>query len=69
MPDRMAMLTQAEMIAARDDLKACESLCAKLRGVYLSAGCVAGARILNTILGLLADEIAALDKAIAGGKP
>jgi hypothetical protein len=38
-------------------------------GFYLSAGYIAGARLLNAILGLLADEIAALDKAIAGGKP
>jgi hypothetical protein len=63
------MLTQAEMIGARDDLRQAENLCAHVRGIYLSAGYIAGARLLNAILGLLADEIAVLDKAIAGGQP
>jgi len=63
------MLTQAEMINARDDLRQAESLCAKVRGLYLGAGYVAGARILGTVLALLADEIAALDKAIGAAKP
>ncbi len=63
------MLTQVEMISARDDLRQAQNLCAKVRGIYLSAGYIAGARTLNNVLGLLADEIAALDKAIAGGKP
>jgi hypothetical protein len=63
------MLTQAEMIGARDDLRQAEGICVTVRGIYLSAGYIAGARLLNAILGLLADEIAALDKAIAAGQP
>jgi hypothetical protein len=37
--------------------------------VYVSAGYAHGARILNDVIGLLADEIAALERAIAGAKP
>ena len=62
------MLSIPELIAARDSLRQAENIVAKVRGVYLSAGYIAGARILNDVIGLLADEIAALDKAIAGGQ-
>jgi len=63
------MLTQQEMISARDDLRQAETLCAGVRGIYLSAGYISGARLLNDILGLIADEIAALNKAIGAPKP
>jgi hypothetical protein len=60
------MLTIAEMTDARDQLKQADNLVAAVRGVFLSAGYIQGARILNDVIGLLADEIAALDKAIRG---
>jgi hypothetical protein len=64
------MLTQAELTSARDDLRAAESLIARVRGIFLSAGYIHGARLMNAVLGLLADEIAALDKATpSGGQP
>ena len=61
------MLTIPELTDARDSLRQAENIAARVRGVFLSAGYIQGARILNAAIGLLADEIAALDKAIAGG--
>jgi hypothetical protein len=58
------MLTQAEMKDARDDLRQAESLIGRTRGVFLSAGYARGARLLKAALGMIADEIAALDKAM-----
>ena len=63
------MLTIPEMTAARDKLRQADNLVAAVRGLYVSAGYAHGARILNDVIGLLADEIAALDKAISGVKP
>lgn len=63
------MLTIAEMTDARDSLRQAEGLAARIRGVFLSAGYVRGARVLNDVIRLLADEVAALDKAISGSKP
>ena len=61
------MLTQAEMTSARDDLRSAESLIARVRGLFLSAGYIHGARLMKAAIGLLADEIAALEKALTGG--
>lgn len=63
------MLTQTEMTTAKDDLRQAESLIGRVYGVFLSAGHAQGARFLKTTLGLIADEIAALDKAIGRAKP
>jgi hypothetical protein len=63
------MLTQAEMVTARDDLRQAESLISRVHGVFLSAGYNPRSAFLNAVLGLLADEITALDKAIAAGQP
>ena len=38
-----------------------------LRRAHFSAGYIQDARVLNDVIGLLADEIAVLDKAIAAG--
>lgn len=62
------MLTQAELTDARDSLRQAEIIIARIRGVFLSAGNIDGARLLNEVVGLLADEIAALDKTIAAGR-
>ncbi len=67
--ERDGMLTIAEMTDARDSLRQAEGLAARIRGVFLSAGYIQGARVLNDVIGLLADEVAALDKAISGSKP
>ena len=48
------MLTLPEMTDARDSLRQAEGLTARVRGVYLSAGYIQGARILNDVLRLLA---------------
>jgi hypothetical protein len=63
------MLTQAEMTTARDDLRQAESLIGCVHGVFRSAGYAQGARFLKAALGMIADEIAALDKAIGRAKP
>ena len=63
------MLTVSEMNDARDKLKQADSLIAAVRGIFLTAGDVQGARIMNDIIGLIADEIAALGKLIGGAKP
>ncbi len=63
------MLSLAEMTDARDSLHQAEALAARIRGLYVSAGYFQGARILNDVIGLLADEIAALEKAIGTPKP
>ena len=60
------MLTIPEM--ARDKLRQADSLIAAVRGVFITAGYVHGARVMNDAINLLADEIAALNKAI-GAKP
>jgi len=57
------------MTSARDDLLQAQSLGATVCNAFLSAGCIAGAKLLNDVIGLLTDAIAALDKAIADGKP
>ena len=58
------MLTQAELTDARDTLSAAKALIASVRSLLLSGGEVASARLLNDALGILSDEIAALDKAL-----
>ncbi len=63
------MLTIPEMIDARDSLRQAEIIIARIRGVFLAGGDVRGARLLNDAIGLLADEIDALDRAIGAAKP
>ena len=47
------MLTIPELTDAPDALRQAESLAAHVRGVFLSAGYIQGARILGDVLGLL----------------
>jgi hypothetical protein len=54
---------------ARDKLRTAGNLIEAVRGAFLSAGYIQGARLLQDVIGLLSDEIAALDKAISGAKP
>jgi hypothetical protein len=63
------MLTIAEMTDARDKLRAAGALVDAVHVVFLSGGYVPGARVLRDVAELIADEIAALDKAIGGAKP
>jgi hypothetical protein len=63
------MLTIPELTDARDKLRQADILIAVVRGMFITGGDVRGARIMNDIIGLIADEIAALDKAIGGGQP
>jgi hypothetical protein len=50
------MLTVSEMTDARDKLKQADSLIAAVRGIFLTAGDVQGARVMNDIIGLIADR-------------
>ena len=64
------MFTISELTNFRDSLRQTESIVARVRGVFLSAGYAHGARVLGDVLTLLADQIAALDRAIGtGGQP
>ncbi len=63
------MLTLAEMTDARDRLKVSGNLVEAVRVIYLTAGYLAGARLLNDAGLLISDEIAALDRAIAAAQP
>ena len=53
--------------AGIDRLRCHKSLCPAELGA-ISARYFHGARVLNDVIGLLADEIAVLDKAIAAGR-
>jgi hypothetical protein len=67
---RPHMLTLPEMTEARDKLRAASNMLEGVRVLFLSAGYVAGARLLQDASGLVSDEVAALDKAIGqGAKP
>ena len=62
------MLTIPEMTDAREKLSAASALVDAVRVLYLSTGSIDGARLLNDVVGLIGDEIAALDKAINRGR-
>ena len=63
------MLTIPEMTSARDQLKNASAIIEAVRVLFLGAGYIHGARLLNGSVVLLADEITALDKAIGGARP
>ena len=63
------MLTIPELETARDQLRSALAFIEAVRGSYISAAYVEGARLLGDAAKLVADEIAALDKAISGAKP
>lgn len=62
------MLSTEEMIAAKEKLNVARALIEGVRSVFLCAANIDGARMLNEVTNLLADEIAALDKSIREGK-
>jgi hypothetical protein len=62
------MLTTAELTDAREKLHQANLLTEAVRGVFLGGAYIEGARLLNEVAHLLADEIAALDKSIDGKK-
>ena len=55
------MLTQVEIIACRDKLREADMLLSQVRGAFLVAQFMHGARIANDILGLIADLLRDLD--------
>ncbi len=61
------MLTLPELTDAREKLRQADILIAAVRAVFISGNYAHGARVLNDILGLLADQLSALDKAIGAG--
>jgi hypothetical protein len=61
------MLTIAEMTDARDKLQTARTLIDAVHAVFVGAGY--GAQDLEYAAELIADEIVALDKLIAGAKP
>jgi hypothetical protein len=62
-------LTIVELAAAADDLRQAEALAARVRGIFLTAGNYVTAARVNDIIGRLADEVAAIDRAIQVTKP
>jgi hypothetical protein len=63
------MLTRDELKAAREQLAQARAQIEAVRLLYLNGAYIQGARLLNDVAGLLADEIAALDKAIGAAQP
>ena len=64
------MLTLPEMTDAREKLKQADVLIAIVRSLFITGNYPHGTRVLNDILGLIADQISALDRAIGtGGQP
>ncbi len=63
------MLTQVEIIANRDKLREADVLLSQVRGAFLVAQSMRGARIANDILGLIADILRELDAMEATLKP
>ena len=61
------MLTPAELADARDKLKQADILVAAVRSMFITGNYAHGARILNDVLTLLADQLTSLDRAIGGG--
>jgi len=55
------MLTLVEVIACREKLRDADLLISQVRGAFIVAQYVSGARVANDILGLLADIIHALN--------
>ena len=62
------MLTKAEPTDAREKLQQANLLIEAVRGAFLGGAYFEGARLLNEVAHLLADEIAVLDKSIEGKK-
>ena len=66
------MLTLVELISCRDKLRDANALVSQVRGAFLVARYMHGARVANDILVLIADIIRSLDvveKTITAGKP
>ncbi len=63
------MLTQVEIIACRDKLREADRLVALVRGAFLVAQSMHGARIANDVLGLIADILDLLDSMETALKP
>ena len=62
----IAILTTQELANLRDQLRQAEALVNSVRDKYFGAGYVEGARLLNEVSHGLSDEIASLEKIIAG---
>jgi hypothetical protein len=62
-------LTIVELTTAADALRQAEALVARVRGIFLTAGDYATAARVNDIIGRLADEVAAIERAIQAAKP
>jgi hypothetical protein len=66
------MLTLVELIACRDKLRDANALVSQVRGAFIVAQYMQGARVANDVLGLIADLIRSLDaieQTITSGKP
>jgi len=59
------MLTIRELKEAQDQLRGANVIVDAVRVLFLSGGCIGGARLLRDVEGLIGDEIAALNKMIA----
>jgi hypothetical protein len=59
------MLTVPELTDAREKLRTALTLIDDVKGLFLGGAYIEGARMMNEITHLLADEISAIDKQIA----
>jgi hypothetical protein len=55
------MLTLVEVISCRDKLRDANALVSQVRGAFIVAQYMQGARVANDVLGLIADLIRSLD--------
>jgi hypothetical protein len=60
------MLTNQELMTARDNLRAANVLIDVVRGLYLGGGLTQGALLLNDVAGVIGGELETLAKKMDG---
>ena len=58
-----------ELEDACDKLRQADILIAAVKAMFITAGYVQGARFMNAVIGLIKEEVSALEKAIAKATP
>lgn len=62
----MRAMSKTELLSARGELRRADTMLARARGIFISAGAVQGAAAVNAIIGRVGDLIARIDRALAG---
>ena len=60
----MRAMSKANLLAARGELRRADTLLARARGIFISAGSAQGAAAINAIIGRVGDLIARIDRAL-----